>query len=100
MIGLYHPVALNFRTSLRLILCCLYKNLTDCIEYCEIRIADLLFITSSLKVLSKWSKYCEKKNQNVRELRTASTMPTDFEGSWADMQRIYLHGFMSFLQSV
>lgn len=61
MIGLYHPVALNFRTRLRLILCCLYKNLTDCIEYCEFRIADLLFITSFLKVLSKWSKYCEKK---------------------------------------
>lgn len=27
------------------------------------------------------------KERNVRELRTASTMPTDFEGSWADMHR-------------
>lgn len=59
----------------------------------------LLFWTSFPKVKSKYNKNCGRKQANC-ELSSARTTSTDLEGSWADMQRIYLHGFMSFLQSV
>lgn len=55
----------------------------------------LLFWTSFPKVKSKYNKNCGRKQAN-----SARTTSTDLEGSWADVQRIYLHGFMSFLQSV
>lgn len=59
----------------------------------------LLFWTSFPKVKSKYSKNCGRKQANF-ELSSARTTSTDLEGSWAEMQRIYLHDFMSLLVSI
>lgn len=58
----------------------------------------LLKKTLFLKVKSKESNYCERK-QTFREPRSAWITPTDFEESWADMRRILLYWFYGFFIS-
>lgn len=66
------------------------ENLAICGENYKVGKAGLLFSTSFLKVKSKYSKYCDRKQTNC-EPCSVWTKSTDFKGAWADMHRIFLN---------
>lgn len=72
------------------------KNLAICDEYHELEIDFfLLFRTSVLKIKSKRSKNCERRQTNCKP-RSVWHTQTDLKDSCDDMRRIYLNWFLCF----